>query len=126
MPIGYIAPDISLGSLPIINFTELQLGKKLGEGAYGVVYMAVMLRTGQRVAVKTLVKKDSDDSRAFEEMQEFKDEATLMTSLKHPNLVCMLGICLPPNLAMVMELINHGIWLTLNVSLTRLQAICTN
>ncbi|MDP2438257.1 MAG: protein kinase, partial [archaeon] len=40
--------------------------------------------------------------------QEFKHEVYLMSSLEDPNLVKLIGICLPPKLAMVMEVVEGG------------------
>ena len=40
--------------------------------------------------------------------QEFLREANLMVSLKHRNVVSLLGICLPPDLMIVQELMPLG------------------
>jgi serine/threonine protein kinase len=40
--------------------------------------------------------------------QEFLREANLMVSLKHRNVVRLLGICLPPDLMIVQELMPLG------------------
>ncbi|VDP66019.1 unnamed protein product, partial [Schistosoma curassoni] len=55
-------------------------------GQYGVVYEAVWKPYNVLVAVKTL--KENVTVR-----DEFLEEARLMKSLRHPNLVTLLGAC---------------------------------
>ncbi|XP_076062792.1 tyrosine-protein kinase CSK-like isoform X2 [Oratosquilla oratoria] len=66
-----------------IDFSELKLMDPIGKGEFGDVLLAE--RNGQKVAVKRL----KDNSRAAQSLLE---EACLMTSLKHTNLVALLGL----------------------------------
>lgn len=60
---------------------------------------------GKEVAVKKLNLVSLDDS---EEM-EFVHEIEVMASLRHPNLLLLMGACLKPgNMLMVTELMGHG------------------
>ena len=61
-----------------------QLGEPIGKGEFGDVRLGT-LRNQESVAVKTL----KDSSRA---VQQFLAEASVMTSLKHPNLVQLIGV----------------------------------
>ncbi|CAH1796828.1 unnamed protein product [Owenia fusiformis] len=71
-----------------IKLKEITLGDTIGKGEYGDVYKGEF--RGQKVAVKAM--KDSTKAA-----QQFLAEASLMTSLKHPNLVQLLGVVLGEN-----------------------------
>lgn len=60
--------------------------EKIGKGEFGDVMLATY--KGQKVAIKTM--KELQTRRT----NQFLAEATVMTSLQHDNLVCLLGIIL--------------------------------
>jgi len=65
---------------------EIELGKQLGAGQYGEVYVGSWAKRGlPKVAVKTF--KDTMESA------DFLKEAEVMKQIKHPNLVQLLGVC---------------------------------
>ncbi|KAK6946806.1 S-locus glycoprotein domain [Dillenia turbinata] len=66
------------------NFASSQ---KIGEGGFGPVYKA-QLETGQEIAIKRLSKNSRQD------LNEFKNEASLIAKLQHRNLVRLLGCCI--------------------------------
>lgn len=77
--------------------------KVLGSGAFGIVFSGMYL--GKEVAIKKLHIQSLDAS----EEKEFVYEAKLMASLRHPNLLLLLGACLVPgNMYMVTELMARG------------------
>ncbi|XP_072968407.1 putative serine/threonine-protein kinase isoform X2 [Typha angustifolia] len=61
-------------------------GNKIGRGGFGTVYKGI-LRSGQEVAVKVL----SAESR--QGVKEFLTEIDVITNVKHPNLVELVGCC---------------------------------
>jgi tRNA A-37 threonylcarbamoyl transferase component Bud32 len=70
-----------------INFNELQMGKVLGEGAYGTVSEAMF--RGKKVAVKQL----HQNLLKPKDIKDFKKEAKLMKSLTpHANVVQLIGV----------------------------------
>lgn len=75
-----------------INFSDLRMQKKVGEGAYGVVYQALWRKT--ECAVKQL-KTDALLSNS-PQLEEFRREAELMGQLKHPNVIQTLGVVTHP------------------------------
>ena len=59
------------------------LGKKLGEGAFGIVWIATSNFDGSTCAVKKI--KVSGGTK--EEFKEFQQEAGLMRKCDHPNII---------------------------------------
>eukprot|EP00002_Diphylleia_rotans_P026303 TRINITY_DN5233_c0_g1_i1.p1 TRINITY_DN5233_c0_g1~~TRINITY_DN5233_c0_g1_i1.p1 ORF type:complete len:486 (+),score=97.19 TRINITY_DN5233_c0_g1_i1:67-1524(+) len=86
-----------------IQYQELKIGNKLGEGAFGVVYSGTW--HGAQVAIKEL-KNVNADVRA---KREFQDEVAITSKLRHPNIVLFLGASVsPPKLLMVTEFCRGG------------------
>ncbi|XP_001952482.1 tyrosine-protein kinase CSK [Acyrthosiphon pisum] len=84
----------------VIQEQELQLNETIGKGEFGDVLLGVY--RGEKVAVKML--KDSSV-----EAQKFLTEALLMTSLRHENLVELLGLVLnEKHLLLVTEYMGKG------------------
>ena len=61
----------------------------LGSGQFGSVYGAINIETKDRVAVK-IVDKSKYDSRI--QTLLFKNELTLLSSLKHPGIVSLISL----------------------------------
>ena len=81
-----------------INFQEIELGVKIGQGGFGDVYSATWRDTN--VAVKKLRVQRVSKRR----LQEFTAEVLKFCHLDHPNIVKFIGACVvTPNLAIVME-----------------------
>lgn len=70
-----------------INRIDIVMHQQLGVGQWGIVNEAIWKKHNIRVAVKTL----KEDMMHLEE--EFLEEAELMKSMRHPNLVQLLGVC---------------------------------
>ncbi|KAL0463807.1 UNVERIFIED_CONTAM: U-box domain-containing protein 52 [Sesamum latifolium] len=64
------------------NFSSLN---KIGEGGYGPVYKAIMDHTA--VAIKVL---KSDET---EGLKQFQQEVDVLSRMRHPNMVILLGAC---------------------------------
>ncbi|XP_076441150.1 inactive tyrosine-protein kinase transmembrane receptor ROR1-like [Babylonia areolata] len=68
--------------------------QELGEGAFGKVYKGELLglygdSTVSKVAIKTL-----KENAAPKMQNDFRREVDLMSEMRHPNIVCLLGVCL--------------------------------
>ena len=70
----------------LINENDVKIQEKIGKGEFGDVMLG--LYNGKKVAIKSM--KDVKTRNA----QRFLAEATVMTSLQHPNLVNLLGLIL--------------------------------
>lgn len=80
-------------SLPFFSYEELEQAtgffdekKELGDGGFGSVYLG-NLWDGRLVAVKRLYHNNS------RRVEQFGNEVRILSSLKHPNLVLLIGYC---------------------------------
>ncbi|XP_075484107.1 serine/threonine-protein kinase EDR1-like [Primulina tabacum] len=92
-----------LNGVTEILWEDLHIGERIGIGSYGEVYRAEW--NGTEVAVKKFMKQDiSGDALA-----QFKCEVEIMLSLRHPNVVLLMGaVTLPPNMSILTELLPRG------------------
>ena len=102
-PSAPVKPDVQKAAPPIevpsLSLEELKektdnFGSKalIGEGSYGRVYFA-QLNDGKEVAVKKLDVASEPDSNV-----EFLTQVSMVSRLKHDNLVELLGYCVDGNL----------------------------
>ncbi|KAH9499223.1 hypothetical protein Btru_004477 [Bulinus truncatus] len=83
----------------VIARGDLELGELIGKGDFGDVYKGAY--KGQLIAAKVL--KDQDRGSV-----QFIQEAALMTSLRHPNLVKLIGIVMTEPAILVTEFVGKG------------------
>ncbi|XP_060536177.1 uncharacterized protein LOC132708084 [Cylas formicarius] len=89
---------------------DVILQGRIGQGFYGEVFKGQLEKTGsngmevKRVAVKRL--KSSTESSLC--LQDFEREIEIMKTLRHPNIVEILGVLRNPEIALVMEYVQHG------------------
>lgn len=62
-----------------IQFSELNIGRKIAAGSFGTVHLGTWL--SQRVAIKMPTDNVGDDA-----LEDFIDEVTLMSTIHHPNI----------------------------------------
>ncbi|XP_046425755.1 tyrosine-protein kinase hopscotch isoform X1 [Neodiprion fabricii] len=81
---------------------------RIGQGFYGEVYKGLLERDNkdaepQQVAVKKL------KTQALEaDLRDFEREISIMKTLKHENVVEILGVISEPEVCLVMEFVKHG------------------
>ncbi|KAI3676659.1 hypothetical protein L1987_86271 [Smallanthus sonchifolius] len=84
-----VVQSVGVPSLPLGELKEITdnfgIKSQIGEGLYGKVYVGV-LRSGQAAAIKILYSMEQLD-------QEFLDQVSMFSRLKHDNVVQMLGFC---------------------------------
>ena len=64
------------------------LGRQIGAGGMGIVYLATHIESGKQVALKVLPPALSDDEKL---LQRFEREIGILKRLKHPNIVKYFG-----------------------------------
>ncbi|XP_021379777.1 inactive tyrosine-protein kinase transmembrane receptor ROR1-like isoform X2 [Mizuhopecten yessoensis] len=89
--------------------SSIRFMQELGEGAFGKVYKGDLLglyaeNTVSKVAVKTLKENATPKMK-----NDFRREVDLMTEMRHPNIVCLLGVCMKQEpMCMLFEFMPHG------------------
>eukprot|EP01102_Stenamoeba_stenopodia_P005500 TRINITY_DN1622_c0_g2_i2.p1 TRINITY_DN1622_c0_g2~~TRINITY_DN1622_c0_g2_i2.p1 ORF type:complete len:1266 (-),score=432.26 TRINITY_DN1622_c0_g2_i2:37-3834(-) len=87
----------------VIPSKEIEILECLGKGSFGEVFRGRY--QGRDVAVKKLLFTQVDDSA----LGDFKQEIALMSNLKHPNVLRLVGACTEPgHYAIVTELMARG------------------
>lgn len=72
-------------ALPLVLLGKYAVERRIGAGGMGVVYLAVDLALGRRVAIKTLPRI------APEQAMRLRREARHMVAVSHPNLALIFG-----------------------------------
>ena len=91
---------------PMANIRFLQ---ELGEGAFGKVYKGELLGYYNKTSVCKVAVKTLKENAAPKMQQDFRREVDLMTDLQHPNVVCLLGVCMKEEpMCMLFEYMSHG------------------
>jgi len=88
----------------VLQMSKIEMQGKIGEGAFGSVYLGILNRT--EVAIKLLTKANASE----EDIKAFMAEAELMKNLPaHPNVVMFRGITVPPDpLSIITDYCNGG------------------
>eukprot|EP00045_Choanoeca_perplexa_P014674 m.174629 g.174629 ORF g.174629 m.174629 type:complete len:1272 (+) comp16754_c0_seq3:122-3937(+) len=105
----------SASSFGIFGPEDVRLGEVLGEGNFSKVWQASLLQDGraeQAVAVKVL-KPSPGATSGKDHLTELMQEAFLMHSCKHPNVVQVFGMVSSTPPGLVMALASHDLktWL---------------
>ncbi|CAI9779722.1 unnamed protein product [Fraxinus pennsylvanica] len=86
-----------------IMWEDLTIGEKIGQGSCATVYHALWY--GSDVAVKVFSRQEYSDDVIF----SFRQEVSLMKSLRHPNILLFMGaVTTPQHLCIVTEFLPRG------------------
>ena len=88
-----------------IDFGHITLLNRVGGGTFGDVYRARLW--GTEIAVKTLKAEDFESGDAV--LDELKKEVSILSQLRHPNVVLYIGACtVPPHVCIATEWCGRG------------------
>uniref|UniRef100_A0A1Y1M7M7 receptor protein-tyrosine kinase n=1 Tax=Photinus pyralis TaxID=7054 RepID=A0A1Y1M7M7_PHOPY len=91
---------------PQYTYKEVTFVEELGEGAFGKVYKGELKTKAGKiiVAVKSLKENASAKTQA-----DFQREIELISELKHPNIICLLGVVVKQEpMCMLFEFMSEG------------------
>ncbi|XP_072930769.1 epidermal growth factor receptor isoform X2 [Epargyreus clarus] len=97
----------NLAKLRIVKEAELRRGGMLGFGAFGKVYKGVWVPEGENVKIPVAIKVLKDGTGA-NTSKEFLDEAYIMASVDHPNLLQLLAVCMTNQMMLITQLMPLG------------------
>ncbi|XP_047659601.1 receptor tyrosine-protein kinase erbB-4 isoform X1 [Tachysurus fulvidraco] len=100
-----IAPNQA--QLRLLKETELKRVKILGSGTFGKVYKGIWIPEGESVKIPVAVKVLSETTGP-KANAKFMDTVLLMSSMDHPHVVRLLGVCMSPSVQLVTQLMPHG------------------
>ncbi|KAI6228537.1 SH2 motif and Tyrosine protein kinase domain containing protein [Aphelenchoides besseyi] len=90
-----------------LKHEQLDLGKTLGEGAFGEVRVGTLTQGKKKIKVAIKIHKGTNLSK--EMIKEMCKEARIMRRYEHPNIVRFYGVAMEKEpLMLVMELVDGG------------------
>ncbi|CAH2034962.1 unnamed protein product, partial [Iphiclides podalirius] len=97
----------NLAKLRIVKEAELRRGGTLGYGAFGEVYKGVWVPEGENVKIPVAIKVLKEGTGA-NTSKEFLEEAYIMASVEHPNLLQLLAVCMTNQMMLITQLMPLG------------------
>lgn len=97
----------NLAKLRIVKEAELRKGGILGFGAFGKVFKGVWVPEGENVKIPVAIKVLREGSGA-NTSKEFLEEAYIMASVEHPNLLQLLAVCMTSQMMLITQLMPLG------------------
>ncbi|XP_074036621.1 tyrosine-protein kinase hopscotch isoform X2 [Leptinotarsa decemlineata] len=90
------------------NYNVVLQGR-IGQGFYGEVFKGTLeCVDGDSEDLRKVAVKKLKSSALSSCLQDFEREINIMKSLKHPNIVEILGVLREPEISLVMEFVHHG------------------
>ncbi|KAG5896414.1 hypothetical protein JTB14_022497 [Gonioctena quinquepunctata] len=90
------------------NYNVVLQGR-IGQGFYGEVFKGTLeCVDGESEDLRKVAVKKLKSSALSSCLQDFEREIDIMKSLKHPNIVEILGVLREPEISLVMEFVHHG------------------
>ncbi|XP_074598679.1 epidermal growth factor receptor [Brevipalpus obovatus] len=97
----------NLAKLRIVKEAELRKGGPLGCGAFGMVHKGVWVPEGEGVKIPVAIKILKEGTNPSMN-KEFLEEAYIMASVDHINLLKLLAVCMTSQLMLVTQLMPLG------------------
>lgn len=104
----------NLSKLMVIKENELSMGALLGRGAFGEVYKGIWvpeekgktIKNKIPVAIKQLT--NGDNNRKYIASKEFLEEAYIMATVDHENILRLLAVCMTDKMMLITQLMQFG------------------
>ncbi|XP_055938394.1 epidermal growth factor receptor-like isoform X1 [Argiope bruennichi] len=97
----------NLAKLIIVKEAELRRGGILGYGAFGTVYKGVWVPEGKNIKIPVAIKVLREGT-CPSASKDFLEEAYIMASVDHPNLLKLLAVCMASQSMLVTQLMPLG------------------
>lgn len=92
-----------------VPIATIKFCQELGEGAFGKVYKGYVLGFFSEITATPVAVKTVKMNASLKVKQEFKREVELMSFLQHPNIICLLGVCINEQpMCMLFEFMSNG------------------
>lgn len=85
-----------------IDYSSLVFGEPIGTGGFGVVFK------GEYRGADVAIKKFKSKTVSKTQLEEVAKESSVMTGLRHPNILLFMGVCIEPEIAIVTEYMPRG------------------
>ncbi|KAL2475187.1 Mitogen activated protein kinase kinase kinase-related [Abeliophyllum distichum] len=86
-----------------IDFSEITIGTRVGIGFFGEVFCGTW--NGLEVGIKVFLEQEL----TVENVEDFCNEISILSRIRHPNVILFLGACTnPPRLSLVTEYMEMG------------------
>ncbi|XP_022898729.1 serine/threonine-protein kinase EDR1-like isoform X2 [Olea europaea var. sylvestris] len=86
-----------------IDFSEITIGTRVGIGFFGEVFCGTW--NGLEVGIKVFLEQEL----TVENVEDFCNEISILSRIRHPNVILFLGACTkPPHLSLVTEYMEMG------------------
>jgi len=83
-----------------------ELREELGRGAFSIVHLGIDKKTGDKVAIKIITKKDASTEQ---DKKRLDTEVTILKKVHHPNIIGLKDLVdTKEKLCLVMDLVNGG------------------
>lgn len=97
----------NLAKLRIVKEGEMRRGGILGYGAFGTVFKGVWVPEGENTKIPVAIKVLRDGTGANSN-KEFMEEAYIMATVEHPNLLQLLAVCMTSQMMLITQLMPLG------------------
>ncbi len=97
----------NLAKLKIVTEKELRMGGILGYGAFGTVHKGAWIPEGENVKIPVAIKVLNEGTTPNAN-NEILEEAYIMASVEHPNLLQLLAVCMKSEMMLVTQLMPLG------------------
>lgn len=85
-----------------IDYSSIEIKEKIGEGGFAFIHKAVWI--GQDVAVKVIFNPQISQDL----LDEFNNEINMLSLLRHPNIISIIGVSSKPKLLLMTEYAEKG------------------